>query len=587
MGGFTAIISKNRNIPQNLSFRKKNIYSHEKNFIDKTILNESFAIRQFTNPKFPDDKVFEQDEDFVIGIEGVILNLQQLRKKTDTFNSFDIIKKLYIENGEMFIRDLKGDFSGFIFDKQKNRWFIFTNPTNSKSIFYLDAADYFIFASELKDISYLMSDLSIKKNLNIPAAYMLLAYGYMLADYTLVDDVKRLQTGNLLSFDGNDVSSTEYFYFGNIPQNSDTKEQIIEKMDTLFSNAVRLEFEKDKEYGYSHYATLSGGLDSRMTILIANKLGYKDQLNFTFSQSNYLDEIIAKEITNDYHHGFLFYSLNNGNHLKAIDQTIYYSDGLVTYRALSHTLKMLETMNHDQYGLVHTGMLGDAVIGSYLSKPYPIPASMSMGAFSKKTISEITTLYPEITGVMEDIIKKYPTEELFKLYGRGFLGILAGNANFDIYSQVSSPFLDLDFLMYCYSIPEKYKYNYRSNIYLDWIAAKHPDFNKYRWEKTGMPPLKSNSYSKYFNANYYRRMSLKFFDLLSKKENSGMNPFDYWLSNNTELAKYIDEYFTQHIYLLNDYPKLRKDCEHIFKTGSANDKFPLLTLLAAIKLHFI
>lgn len=66
-------------------------------------------------------------------------------------------------------------------------------------------------------------------------------------------------------------------------------------MNLLFSNTVRLEFEKDVEYGYKHIVTLSGGLDSCITALLAHKLGYVNQLNFTFSQSDYLDEKILKK----------------------------------------------------------------------------------------------------------------------------------------------------------------------------------------------------------------------------------------------------------------------------------------------------
>ena len=121
---------------------------------------------------------------------------------------------------------------------------------------------------------------------------------------------------------------------------------------------------------------------------------------------------------------------------------------------------------------------------------------------------------------------------------------------------------------------------------MDWIAVKHPEFARYAWEKKGVSPLKTNNYKKYFCLGYYRRMSRIFFDMLSKKNRSGMNPFDLWLEENNELRKYFDDYFEKNICLLNTWEELKQDCKNTFKTGNAMDKFTVLSLLSAVKLHW-
>ena len=577
MPTLTAIIAKNTDIPQNIRFSPKDKYGNESNFILRQIANKNFVAEQFTNPKFLNDKILEENINFVIGTEGVILNLTDLEKKFDAQNTFDLISKMYLSEKENFIKKLKGDFSGFIFDKKIEKWIVFTNQTGSKRIFYFENNDYFIFSSELKEISFLLAQLNIEKKLNISAAYMLLTCGFMLGDNTFVDNVKRLSAGNYLVLENNKIAIKEYFHLRDVPQTTDSKAEIIEKMDALFSQAVRLEFEKDKEYDYRHIATLSGGLDSRMTVLVAHKLGYTNQLNFTFSQSNYLDETIAKKIAIDHRHNFLFHSLDGGNYLKNIDKNVYYSDGLLLFSGSAHSLNSMENINFAKYGIIHTGMLGDAIIGTYLGVPYPRPPSVEMGVHSR-------LLLPKLRPIFDEIAKNYATEELYKIYNRGFLGIMSGCLYFDIFSQAASPFLDVDFLSYCYSIPEKYKF--KEQIYLDWIATKHPEFARYAWEKTGISPLKSNNYKKYFCFGYYRRMSKKFFDMLSGKIKSGMNPFDLWLEENSELRKYLDDYFAKNIHLLNNYEELKQDCKNVFKIGKAMDKFTILTLLSAMKLHF-
>jgi asparagine synthase (glutamine-hydrolysing) len=518
-----------------------------------------------------------EDNQFIIGIEGVILNLKSLKELNGKDNVFEVIKSLYFSKGENFINDLRGDFSGFIYSKSDDSWLVFTNQTGSKRLFYFENQDYFIFASELRDISFLLHQLNIPVKPDIRAAYSLLTYGFMLKNITLVSNVLRLTAGTKLNFKENKLAVSEYFNLRNIQKTTDSKEQIIEKVDELFCKAVQLEFEKDKEYNYKHIATLSGGLDSRMTVLVADKLGYKEQLNFTFSQSNYLDELISKQIASDYKHEFLFQSLDNGNFLKEIDKTVYINDGLILYSGACHLLNSLEKINFATYGLVHTGQIGDAVLGSFLSKPYSIKPVYSQGAYSGKLLAKIESFSKEYC-------EEFENEELYKFYSRAFAGALNGNLYMDIFTQTVSPFLDVDFLSYCYSIPDSLKYKHK--IYLEWIAKKYPEFGRYRWEKTGVSPLKSTNWKKYLDWNYYMRMKLKFFDKKSKKMRTGMNPFDEWMEKNPELSEFVYTYYNSNILNLTDYKELKLDCEKLFNEGNLNEKLQVLTLLSAYKLHF-
>lgn len=577
MSGFTAIISKKNTIPSPLTFRDKNVYGQESRFRTSYIDAEKYRIEHFTHNKFERDKTLKEDEQFVVGIEGVILNLSELAITTQQPDIYNILKQLYIAKDNDFIHSLKGEFVGFIYSKTDDKWVIFANPTGTKRLFYFQNEDYLLFSSDVRELTDLCHKLLIPITLDTNGAYLMLTYGYMLEDTTLVSEIKRVAPGSMLVFEKGELTAESYFNLSGIEKTTDTKEQVIEKMDELFSKAVRLEFEKDKEYNYKHIATLSGGLDSRMTVLVANKLGYKEQLNFTFSQSNYLDEMIPKKIASDYAHEFLFQSLDNGNYLKDIDKTIYYNDGLILYSGSSHVLKSIENINFDKYGLVHTGLIGDAVIGSFLSQPFVVKPTIYSGAYSTKLITKIEPY-------LQAIVDKYPSEELFKFYGRGFLAATNGNFYFDIFTQAVTPFLDLEFLSYCYSIPDEWKYKHK--IYLEWIAKKHPEFAKYQWEKTGVSPLKSNNYKKYFDWNYYQRMKLKFFDKLSKKMNSGMNPFDNWFAKNPDLQLTFSMYFEENIALLSDKPDLKKDCEYLFAEGNTNERLQVLTLLGAIKLHF-
>ncbi len=574
MSGFTAVIFKNKKTTNSLdvfSLRR----AHEQKMICRTIETDSYKVQQLTNSKFLNDKIFEQNDAYFIGIEGVLLNLNELKTGEKT-SVFGLLISLYEKHGNDFVKQLRGDFSGFIYDKKADSWLIFTNQTGSKRVFVFENNNYLFFASDLNRIAALMSELNIPRKLNTEAAYSLLTSGFMLNEISFIEGVTRLLPGCYLEHKNGKTTISNYFHLQNIERTTDSKAQIIEKVDALFRQAIKREFEKDKEYNYKHIATLSGGLDSRMTVLMAHKMGYTDQLNFTFSQANYLDEQIAKKIAIDHRHEFMFQSLDHGNYLRNIDEIVSYNDGMIIFSGGAHVLKSCKNMNFDDYGLIHTGLIGDVVLGSYLSKPYTIKPMLSSGVYSSKLIHKAEKY---IAGVQQD----FESEELYKFYGRAFLGVMNGNYYLDVYSQSVSPFLDVDFLSYCYSIPDNLKF--KQKIYIDWIAQKNKEFADYPWEKTGVSPLISLNNRKYLAPGYYKRMSLKFFDKLSGKVKSGMNPYDYWLNNNKILAETFVNYFEKNLALIED-EELRNDCTWLFENGNWSERFQVLTLLSAIKLHF-
>lgn len=574
MSGFTAVIFKNKkptNPLETFLLRRE----HEKKMICRTVETDQYMVQQLTNTKFLDDKIFEQNDTYFVGVEGVLLNFNEL-KTNEITTIFDLIISLYETYGNDFVKQLRGDFSGFIYNKKADSWLIFTNQTAAKRIFVFENGDYLIFASELSSIAALMNELNIPRKLVKEAAYSLLTSGFMLNEITFIEGVTRLMPGCYLEYKNAKTNISNYFHLKDIERNTDSKKQIIEQVDTLFRQAIKREFEKDKEYNYKHIATLSGGLDSRMTVLMAHKMGYTDQLNFTFSQANYLDEQIAKKIAIDHRHEFLFQSLDHGNYLRNIDEIVAYNDGMVLFSGAAHVLRSCKNMNFDDYGLIHTGLIGDAVLGSFLTQPYSVKPLISAGLYSSKLLHKVQNYISEVQ-------QNFETEELYKFYGRGFMGAMNGNYYLDVFSQSVSPFLDVDFLSYCYSIPDNLKF--KQKIYIDWIAEKNKEFANYPWEKTGVSPLVSLNNKKYLVPAYYKRMSLKLFDKLSGKMKSGMNPFDYWLAENIELANSFTCYFNENIDLVVDN-ELHADCKWLYANGNWGERFQVLTLLSAIKLHF-
>jgi asparagine synthase (glutamine-hydrolysing) len=543
------------------------------------------VIERFTNCKFLKDKVFEGDPDLFIAIDGIILNLHDLQLELGVQSAFQALKRQYQNRGGEFVRELRGDFCGCLYDKREDEWLVFTNATSSKPVFYFDD-EVFIFSSKIRRITKTLSLMGRRYNLDQLGAYFLLTYGFMLHDHTLVSEIKKLQPGCYLTYSNGSHRIVQYHCFGSEPRHHGSEDEIIENLDSLFQTAVKTEYNKDLEYGYQHFATLSGGLDSRMNVMVADEMGFGPSMNFTFSQSNYWDELIAKKIAGDLGNTFVFFALDAGNYLKDVDGPVLANDGIVLYAGSAHLFAALRAINCSSFGMLHTGQLGDAVLGSYLTAPGQAASAVWRGAYSSRLLDRIVNDVEMIAG-------QYESEELFLLYNRGFNGILNGNWTSYHITEVTSPFLTTDFLEYCLRIPRELRLG--SRLYLKWILEKHPRTGNYVWEKTKAKPRLPRSSQSLNLRRVWRAMRRKARRARSALSLSGrasipkpdsMNPFQYWYYTNASLRDFVDSYISTNISVLDDHPKLRDDCLTLTNTGTCREKLQVITLLAAVKLHF-
>ncbi len=570
MPGFWVIINNSDN-NQTVNSGDIEYFSLKELVIDNKSIENS-SVGRFTTPKFSNDKVFFEDEESFILIEGVIYNYKELLKNYAASDYPSLLKKMYKQKADSFFNEFKGEFSGIFFDKAKDKWLVFTNHIASKPVFYYQSEGLLIVASELKVLAQILRNNNIRYTLDTVGAYFLLTYGYMLEDYTLISEVKKLMPGNSIKFERGKLDVAEYHTFKNIAETNDSKDKIIDNIDHLFCKAIDLEYQKDIEYGYRHISTLSGGLDSRMNVMVADQLGYKKSLNFTFSQKNYYDEKIARKIAADLGNSFVFYSLENGGYLMDVEHPVRCNDGLILYSGAAHLLSCLKSLDLCEFGLIHSGQVGDAILGSFLSEPNITTPKITSGAYSKKLLSRIES-------EVENIVKKYEREEDFLLYTRGFNGAINGNWMASQFTEVSSPFLDTDFIEYCFSIPPKMKY--KQKIYIEWILSKRSTAANYMWEKTKTKPSTARFLP--FCIKMCRRLLMK---IVGNYRYSSMNPFNYWYSQNEELRNYMRDYICNNIDLLSGHGDLYTDVQDLALNGTFLEKTQAMTLIEACKLFF-
>ncbi len=554
--------------------------------IDHNHTDDLFIERR-TVDKFLNDKIFSNSEDYFILTEGVILNSKALIIKYKQNNLENTILQMYKMYGETFFNEFRGSFSGMLYDKKKGIKLIFTDHIGSKQIFYSEMTGGIFFGSDINYIIDFFKENAISYTLNRDAAYFLLTYGFMIEEHTMFNEIKKLRPGNYIKIENNTLEVAVYYQFDNTPNHDQSEEEIIEKVDTLFRQAVTRAFEKDKEYGYKHLVTLSGGLDSRMTTWVAHVLGYGGNIvNVTFSQSDYLDETIPKQIAADLKHEWIFKALDNGLFLKNIDDTVRQTSGGALFSSTAHSKSCIDLIDKNQFGISHSGQLAGALSGvHYRTLDQNEAYSITAGAFS--------TMLGE--KLKESLFShQYKNVEIFKFYARGFSGINQGLLPTQEHMETYSPFYDLDFMEYCFTIPVELRFKH--NIYFKWILKKYPEADKYIWEHT-----QSKISAKHINI-FGRKILLKQFTnkvikYLFKKiglikstssfdGKNHMNPLNYWYRTNEDLRKYLDSYFNENIKLLDNDKELKKDCEYLYANGGTTEKSQVLTLLSVMKLYF-
>jgi len=538
---------------------------------------KTFSLEYNTSSKFKNDKVNFENDDFYLLLDGIVLNKKQLLNDTPSQSWAAYLVESYQTQGNQFFKHLKGSYYGFLFDKKETKWIIFTDHISSKPIYYAEYNNYIVFSNNYTGLVNHLKKKGEKVTLNEQGAWLLLSYGYVFEDITITNEIKRLMVGYCAVVQNNKLNFEKYYTLTNTPREI-SEEEAIEEIDKRFREAVQLAFEKDKEYGYKHVASLSGGLDSRMTVWVAHDLGYTDQLNLTFSQSNYLDETIPKQIAADLKHEWLFKALDNGNFLKNIDETTQITGGNVLYYGLAHGLSLYNYLNFEKLGIMHSGQLGDVIIGTYASTTNPDKSYVfGDGAFSKKLLHEVKPF---------TFKEQYPNEEIFKMYIRGFYGMNLGLLGILEHTETYSPFYNIDFMEVALSIPLKLRFNHY--IYKKWISTKYPKAANYIWEKDKVPV----NYKYWLTIKgkkvplnqLYKRIASKFgFEIYGGNTRNDMNPLEYWYRTNSNLKKYMDDYFNASIELLNNLPQIKENCTILYTGSKGTEKIQVLSLLSSLK----
>jgi asparagine synthase (glutamine-hydrolysing) len=212
---------------------------------------------------------------------GEIYNFLELRADLEakghrfsTRTDTEVIVHLYEEEGEAFVRRLRGMFAIAIWDAPRSRLLLARDRLGIKPLYYCLGQSSLTFASEIKA---LLVWPDIPAEVDLPALDSYLSYFYVPAPATIFRGVKKLEPGHLLICEAGRVRTEKYWELAFRTDHGLDEKMWVWRLRQALQETVRLHLVSDVPIG----TLLSGGVDSTSILSLEHGLGVSPLRTFT------------------------------------------------------------------------------------------------------------------------------------------------------------------------------------------------------------------------------------------------------------------------------------------------------------------
>jgi asparagine synthase (glutamine-hydrolysing) len=258
-------------------------------------------------------------------LNGEIVNHQKLREQMKSppakhEGDSAIILPLFKEFGESFVEQLAGMFAIALYDQEHQTLQLWRDPLGIKPLYYHHGSDGIIFSSEIKSIYAVMD---VEPELDFASIDHMLRYRFHPGRSTVFPTIKRVLPGETVRFEGNKISTRQYWTL-NFNEQSSEKTNDVDSFRTLFENVVAEQAQADVPGGFF----VSGGLDSSLVTSIVSKIPspYKQAISIRFSPKEVEDEKYGEILEKYLGTKFEWVTISDSGARQALTELVKYID---------------------------------------------------------------------------------------------------------------------------------------------------------------------------------------------------------------------------------------------------------------------
>jgi hypothetical protein len=451
------------------------------------------------------------------------------------------------ENWE-FLKKANGVFCAIHYQPKKGKLTLMADKLCIRSMYYWVSEEYVVFATALRILETLRF---IPKKMDIRGVTELASMGFPLGTRTPYTDIKMLKAAEIMQIVGNEIYSSQYWRWDEIPQSNQTEEELLEEAYFGFEKAIVRRLRTDTGTA----AFLSGGLDSRSIVAELRSRNVSVH-TFNFSLDRTQDQMLGAE----------FARKIGSIHTQVLrEMNSYWS---IMMASSLRESKYRNSWHVERPQLVWSGDGGSVGVGHlYLSqvivnliRERKLDAAIKAFLDQEKLAVVKGLLKVNIAHYLSEIFELGIREELNDIHsddpGRGFHIFLLLNdqrrhlsnhfEDIDLHRiEFHLPFFDGDFLSSILKCPVDLCLGHR--FYVKWLRFFPPIVTSVPWqaypghEPCPLPIPEGLSYQ--WEPNYFKRLQKeKKRDLLEKAHNllTGKDfPSDIMSKEKLKLAKWV------------------------------------------------
>src|SRR5229473_6007479 len=238
-----------------------------------------------------------------IVFNGEIYNFRELRcnlmEKGAEFRSqsdTEVVLAAYRVWGEECLLRLRGMFAFALWDATRKHLLLARDPMGIKPLYYYQSPEMFLFASEVRTL--LQSEL-VPRKLDATGALSYLAFGSVYEPWTIVEGVRAVPPGHVLTVENGSLSSREYW---NPLQASSRAESdassgngiaTADQLPAILRDAVLSHLVSDVPVG----VFLSGGIDSSALVAVLSHNGVRaNTFSLVFQEEEFNEGQYSREV---------------------------------------------------------------------------------------------------------------------------------------------------------------------------------------------------------------------------------------------------------------------------------------------------